>query len=305
MLTGWALLFLFFCHRHFVEEPRRPNPGWHYEPVALSASSSNTLSTSYLPPTFPPPDLPPPSPYAHYTSDPPRPRPSAPPARTLPLSSLPPRLSSPAPTTRSFTSSPTPITLFSATSRAASNRLGLDLASSAPSLLPLKKAAAPRPPSSSSLKSGAKQSRTDPVTCRVCHSTFADAVLRGTRNELAVAFRASWACVKCVPLPALSVREKKKIEEEEAGAGGEGGDGGEVGGSEDFGVRYEDTLSAAVDRFEGLQLGEDPRPPLGRARGSGSGRKRKAQEREVVTCACFSLFLEFLDLPVVARGVWR
>lgn len=113
--------------------------------------------------------------------------------------------------------------------------------------------------------------------CRFCGVPLAKLTLRGGGTTTSGRHEGTFYCAACVPLPTRSTATPPiappRPEEEEA--------------------TYADTLSAAVDRLEGLSVEEsDPRPPPA-TRGSGSsggsalsvGKKRtKAEDDERESC---------------------
>ncbi|KAK4700146.1 hypothetical protein P7C70_g6105, partial [Phenoliferia sp. Uapishka_3] len=121
---------------------------------------------------------------------------------------------------------------------------------------------------STARKKGTKLSIEQVCVCRLCGNQFANATLRGTDDDLAVEYRADFVCLNCSPKAAVPSSTSEGVGKDELG-------------SEDFGNSYEDTLSAAVDRLEGLEL-TDPRPAP-TSRSGLTGRKRRAVEQELVS----------------------
>ena len=107
--------------------------------------------------------------------------------------------------------------------------------------------------------------------CRFCGSPLAKLTLRGGGTSTSGRHEGTFYCPKCVPLPVRQTIPPVPLRPEDEEAS------------------YADTLSAAVDRLEGISVDDaDPRPPPA-TRGSGSsagsgfsiGKKRaKAEEDE-------------------------
>ncbi|KAL8291401.1 hypothetical protein RQP46_002379 [Phenoliferia psychrophenolica] len=170
---------------------------------------------------------------------------------------------------RTFRSDPTAaLSVSSAAQAAALHRTLLKTATPAPSLKKVvKRDTSGAPPK----KKGTKLSIEQPCACRVCGVQFAVATLRGTEQDLDVPYSAQYSCMECSPkAPVPRGRDGAPILPDPEG-------------SDDFGAKYQDTLSAAVDRLEGLDLNHDPRPPPS-TKVSTAGRKRRAQEQELVSC---------------------
>ncbi|KAM0747865.1 hypothetical protein T439DRAFT_328535 [Meredithblackwellia eburnea MCA 4105] len=120
-------------------------------------------------------------------------------------------------------------------------------------------------------KKSSKLSSDVVCACSACGNQFAMATLRGTEEDLDVAFSSLYTCFNCQPIPASSAQDVVSMEDLHA--------------LEDFGgVTYSDTLSAQVDRLQGLALNHSGRAPAAARPSHLAGKKRKAQEQEVVTC---------------------
>lgn len=103
------------------------------------------------------------------------------------------------------------------------------------------------------------------VVCAGCTTAIAIFTSRGKREDVELEIREAYWCLKCVALP------KKPVEDDDD--------------SEDD-ATYADTISAAVDKLQGLTIKEESeveRPPNRMKSSVSLSRKRKADD-EIVTC---------------------
>lgn len=118
--------------------------------------------------------------------------------------------------------------------------------------------------------------------CAGCTTAIAIFTSRGKREDVELEIREAYWCLKCVALP------KKPVEDDDD--------------SEDD-ATYADTISAAVDKLQGLTIKEESeveRPPNRMKSSVSLSRKRKADD-EIVTCELLlHLFAERLITHILS-----
>lgn len=135
------------------------------------------------------------------------------------------------------------------------------------------------PPRLTPVAAPRKGTKEEELLCCECHTSIGHVILRGKDDELAGGYHSNYRCLECSPhyrpesppLPAAttkaSANSAAEAEEEKA-------------------ARYETTLSAALDKLEGLDLElDDRRPPARKGATATTTKKRKAETaQDVVIC---------------------
>lgn len=178
-----------------------------------------------------------------------------------PAPTSPPAVDSPCHSPSTFLESSLPAIVH----RAAANRVALAAAAAATAKKPRRRPSAPAGEDADvkpDKRHGLKATLDVQCVCSSCGDPIGKLVLRGKREDLDVDFKAAFACPTCFPLGAA---------EDESFTENDG--------------TYEDSLSAAVDRLQGIAIvGRDPRGPPPKVRSAaGAGKKRKASG-EILTC---------------------
>ncbi|KAL8283905.1 hypothetical protein RQP46_005337 [Phenoliferia psychrophenolica] len=179
-----------------------------------------------------------------------------------------------------FFTSP-PLDLHPAVHLAAANRRAIAAAAASATVKKPRKRPTPNPNNDAETKldkrHGVKTTVDIQCRCSQCGDAIGKLVLRGKREDLDVEFEAKFACAACLPLEPLEEEDEEYDHMEEEGT-------------------YADSLSAAVDRLEGIEVhAHDDRapPPKVRATAAFIGKKRKIQS-DRLTCG-----------PRLGVGKWR
>lgn len=130
-------------------------------------------------------------------------------------------------------------------------------------------------------RKGTRQTMDHDCICLRCGGAIARLIFRGTPEELNTDFRSRFFCISCEPLleDAMSAEfyRQAQAEQEESAS-------------------YADSLSAAIDKLQGIALpGTDHRPLPTNARAlSVPNKKRTSSNGEVLICECPFLFSFFM-----------
>lgn len=114
-----------------------------------------------------------------------------------------------------------------------------------------------------------KTVREDDVACSACGVAIGHVILRGKEQALTEPYRSHYHCLRCSP------HYRSQIDDDPD-------DGDEKDGPP---ARYENTLSAALDKLDGvvLEIDED-RPPARKGNGVAAKKRKAETAQDVVEC---------------------